>query len=407
VASEADPPRYRLLESAREYALLELGLKGELPAVQSAHAQALLTLFRDTDGQLGAAGKEALAPAIAPELDNLRAALDWAARHEPQLAVELIGTTARSFVVLGLSHEHRRRSAALESALPSVGDAAVAARYWLERSRTLAWAAYGLMHDCARRAEALYRSLDNPQGIYLSLSYAVSSGLVSAGASREALDEMAGLERPDWPPGLRMFRFFSEYNLALYHGDPAAGLQPAQAGLGMASAAHARMWTTMFELWIVNSQAYGGDLDAALQGCRAALARERDRRGGLLLAVTLGLLARILLLQGKLADARAALAEFFDCSRATEWGGFRDFVAVSVRLALMERRHATAARLLGYTEVAWRHLGRVTPYGHQLRSTAYSALQRHMDAHSLERLIAEGASLDEEAVVTLALEPLG
>ena len=404
VVSESDPPRYRLLESAREYAVLELGTRGELDAVQQAHANALLCLFRHADERLWLANEEGVLPHIRPELDNLRAALDWSASRDPQLAVALIGTASGSFVLLGLSHEHRRRSAALESALGSVRDPTIAAKYWLERSHTLAWSAYGQMHDCARKAEALYRTLDEAQGIYLSLSYVVSSGVASAAASLQALDEIVLLDRPEWPPRVRMFRFFAEYNFALYYGDAAAGLQPAQAGLALARAAGAGLWATMFELWIVNSEVYLGKFDAALLRCRAVIARERAHRGGSLLGVSLGFMARILLLQHKLADARVALAELFECSRAAEWGGFRDFVGLSVQLALSERRYVTAARLVGYADQTLRHLGRVTRFGQQMRLVACTTLQAQMDVQTLDRLISEGNGLDEDTAAALALE---
>ena len=49
MADGGDPPRYRLLESAREYALLRLAESAELPDMQRRHAQATLALFEQAD----------------------------------------------------------------------------------------------------------------------------------------------------------------------------------------------------------------------------------------------------------------------------------------------------------------------------------------------------------------------
>lgn len=402
VVSNADPPRYRLLESARDYALLELGGKGELHAAQQAHANALLDFFRHADERQWVDEDEPILAMVAPELDNLRATLDWGAHKDPPLAIALIAAASRSFVMLGLSHEHRRRSAALEPQLCSVGDPVIAAKYWLERARTQAWSACGEMHDCARRSETLYRSLDDAKGIYLSLGYVVSSGLASAVASQQALDEMALLERSGWPLRVCMFRCFAEYNFALYHADAASALRAAQAGLALTRAAGAERWATMFELWVVNSEVNLGQLDAALKHCGDVLARERRRQVGLLI-VPLGFLARILLLQGKLAEARVALAEFFDVCRMAEWEGLWDFAGLYVQLALRERRYVAAARLIGFADKAWRHLGRLTRFSREMCAIACAKLEEQMDAQMLERLVAEGELMDEEAMIALAL----
>ncbi len=79
VADAGDPPRYRLLESARAFALEQLA-EGEMDDVLERHALAMLEFLKriddaNLDGELRTDQYAAL---VLPELDNLRAAHAWA-----------------------------------------------------------------------------------------------------------------------------------------------------------------------------------------------------------------------------------------------------------------------------------------------------------------------------------------
>lgn len=399
----SDPPRYRLLESAREYALVQLRDAGELGSAQHRHARAMLARFRSADETLWVSGDVPWLADCAPELDNLRAALEWSARHDPPLAIALAGCSTRAFMTLGLGHEHRRRSAALAAELPPGLDAAVLASFWFGRAQSLAWWAYGVMHECACHAVAFYRQTGETRGLYLSLCYYVSSGAAPLDDCRRTLGEIARLEDPQWPPRLRMYRPFAEYNVAMYANEGAPARIAAEAGLTLARRAGADRFAAVFEAFVVSSDLALGNLEAALRRCRELVAHERRRRGGLLI-VSLGHLARTLLATGDLRQARRVLAEFFDCCRSAEWEAFDDFAGLAVRLALLEQRYVSAARLLGYLDKAGHRLGRVTPFGATVRARTFAALEAEMDRATLEGLVAEGNRMDEESVCALALD---
>jgi hypothetical protein len=93
-----------------------------------------------------------------------------------------------------------------------------------------------------------------------------------------------------------------------------------------------------------------------------------------------------------------ALAEFFDASRLTGWHRLGYFGDTYVELALQEQRYPAAASLLGYARRAWNRQ-------HQQRRCAelLVALEAVLDAETLDRLVAEGKALDEEAVCALTL----
>ena len=72
-------PRYRLLETGRAYALEQLADSGEMDAVLHQHAKALLAVFDRSRDEYWTTTTGARIDRYAADIDNLRAALDWAA----------------------------------------------------------------------------------------------------------------------------------------------------------------------------------------------------------------------------------------------------------------------------------------------------------------------------------------
>lgn len=106
-------PRYRLLESTRAFALDRLEAAGETAALRARHATAVLTLLDDLDARRWTERTDRLEGQLAPELDNLRAALAWAAEaaDDParrQALVALAGGSAWLWRRLGCTPEGLR-----------------------------------------------------------------------------------------------------------------------------------------------------------------------------------------------------------------------------------------------------------------------------------------------------------
>src|SRR5262249_38940395 len=78
VAGNEALPRYRLLETMRAYALEQLQLHGERAALERRHAKAIRTLFEQMDAGWYESPADQARQRHARELDNLRAAGDWA-----------------------------------------------------------------------------------------------------------------------------------------------------------------------------------------------------------------------------------------------------------------------------------------------------------------------------------------
>ena len=98
----ADPPRYRLLESARDYALHQLAERHELDAAEERFARAMNSVMERFDEARWTTPDMSLLSAFARELDNVRLAIGWSLEHDPRLATALVGASSFLYLLLGL-----------------------------------------------------------------------------------------------------------------------------------------------------------------------------------------------------------------------------------------------------------------------------------------------------------------
>jgi predicted ATPase/class 3 adenylate cyclase len=73
----APEPRFRMLQTIREFGLERLAESGEEPEIHERHAQFFLTLAEEAAGELTGPGKAVWLDRLARDHDNLRAALRW------------------------------------------------------------------------------------------------------------------------------------------------------------------------------------------------------------------------------------------------------------------------------------------------------------------------------------------
>jgi hypothetical protein len=71
-------PRFRLLDTTRAYALEKLSASGDRPPIAQRHGEYYRDLFRRAEGEATARPSGEWLTDYAEEIDNLRAALDWA-----------------------------------------------------------------------------------------------------------------------------------------------------------------------------------------------------------------------------------------------------------------------------------------------------------------------------------------
>jgi predicted ATPase len=396
----ADPPRYRLLESARDYALHQLAERHELDAAEERFARAMNSVMERFDEATLTKPDMALLSAFAPELDNVRLAIGWSLEHDPRLAIALVGASSAFYILLGLTHEHKGYAEVLEPLVSSDAVDAITARYWL--ARAVAEAQVGFPSARAgERAANLFRALGNERGVALSLCCLGWAQVYSVAQWSATQAEMDSLAPEAWPIRAKGWRLLAEAAMHIAHGRFDEALSVAEAGLALARSRGLLNPVSGFARQAIIAELALGRLDDALRRSREEIAAECRWRGRPL-EMTLGTHAAVLTRQGRCAEARAALAEFFEASRRTGWHRFGQCSHVFVELAFHEQRYSPAASLLGYARAAWWR-----PDTQRRSAELLAALETVLDTETLERLLAEGKALDEEAVCALTLETGG
>jgi len=215
-ADPGEPPRFRLLESTRAYALQKLEGAGETTSVVKRHARVICRLFCETEdarfGERGSLSLESFIQQLAPELDNLRAALSWA-MSDPQrgaIAVALAGASAEVFRTIGLAQEGLAMLQTVQDRVDDENDPDGAALFWLrlpmlgENGRLTR----STMMDAAARAQRIYRARGARRRLYFVM-YMTAWTLGNFGdyaAGEALLPEIVTLEDPKWPGWVRSFR---------------------------------------------------------------------------------------------------------------------------------------------------------------------------------------------------------
>jgi predicted ATPase len=94
--------RFWMLETIREFAAERLHEAGEAQVFRRRHADWLGQLAERADRELWEGGSSASDVRLRPELDNVRAALEWAMAADPELALRLIGSLFSFWTIRGL-----------------------------------------------------------------------------------------------------------------------------------------------------------------------------------------------------------------------------------------------------------------------------------------------------------------
>jgi predicted ATPase/DNA-binding SARP family transcriptional activator/DNA-binding CsgD family transcriptional regulator len=87
--------RYRLLEPVRQYARERLEESGEAERARRRHGAFFLTLAEEAAPQFTGAQQQEWANRLEADHDNMRAALSWSLKREPETALRLAGALAR------------------------------------------------------------------------------------------------------------------------------------------------------------------------------------------------------------------------------------------------------------------------------------------------------------------------
>jgi predicted ATPase/DNA-binding winged helix-turn-helix (wHTH) protein len=204
-AQPGEVPRYRLLETARALAWEKLDEAGETDSIQRKHALAVLACFERSFRDRWRESTQSLLDLNLPELDNLRAAYEWASRmpHEDDLLISIAGASAWIWQPAGLWLEGAQRCSKAIGRITATTPIGLEARLQLAYV-TFSSATVADLRACERAVE-LYRQLDDRQEVFVGLILQARLQMVLGDptGSEERLREAEELLEPGWPPGLR------------------------------------------------------------------------------------------------------------------------------------------------------------------------------------------------------------
>jgi predicted ATPase/DNA-binding SARP family transcriptional activator len=163
-------PRFRMLETIREYALEQLAAHGEAEAAARRHAEWCVALAEEAEPELRGAGQAACLERLESEHDNLRAALAALEQHEPELALRLAGSLWRFWYVRGYFSEGRRWLERVLSAAGAPTSHACAKVLYGTTALAYSQGDFANARSCGEKHLAVCRGLGDQRGVASALS---------------------------------------------------------------------------------------------------------------------------------------------------------------------------------------------------------------------------------------------
>ncbi|HLO94583.1 MAG TPA: winged helix-turn-helix domain-containing protein [Burkholderiaceae bacterium] len=404
VMDQMDPPRYRLLESSRAFALDNLRQAREADEILHHHAEAMLDLLEQSIARRWELASQDLLRAYLPDLDNVRAALEWSAVGASQIYIGLAGASAWLFAAAGLPVEGLQHCSMALQRLDASTSPLLEARLqqgWCTLSH---YAEGGAKLMAARRAVELYRAVEDRKSLYsalgrLAITAAVSGDCVTG---RRMTAEMQAVADPAWPPLARWDLLNAQDYVANQeaHHEEAHALALQQLELATTAGDTGKRLFALMAL--EQCAAARGDWAEAVERGRHLVSCARQERYVEKMNVYVANLATALIMTDQLDEgllvAREAAAA--DRRAGTLWQSLDQFAM----LAFKRGRLRDAALVLGCSEERnrWRNAAR-EPVEQQVRNQLMSALERSAIAAELSALLDQGARLDDDVAATIAL----
>ncbi len=405
VAEPGEPPRLRLLETMREFALDRLAAAGETAHLQACHARATAQMLAQSADAYWQLSDTEFRARYAPEHANLRAALDWALLHQAPLAIELAGNACalwREALALQPEGQHY-----CEAALAHVDDTTpplAAGRLLYTLGWMLIWSQQQRGRAAAQQAAELLRRTDDRTTLGMTLLLLIP-GTTAPDAQQEAvLEELRQLHDPQSPPRVRAQYASARARLAMgarRYADAARGYAEARSLLRSGGSVQ---WEAVLAWTVAGIALTTGDLDGAAATLRDTADRlDTEPTRGIFLAFCLGSLATAELLRGDQVAARQALQRA--APLVLRFGLGSRYAGTAAGLAAQERRWRDAACLLGYRRAAAQASGvdAEEPAEVVLRASVVTALHAELGAAATERWQQEGSALTAEAAYACAL----
>jgi predicted ATPase/DNA-binding winged helix-turn-helix (wHTH) protein len=411
VAEEGGRPRYRMLETLRLFATARLDEARESDVIAERYARFYAGLFEHADLAWETMADAEWTAVYGADIDNLRAALDWALAESTRatMALSLAGAGGHLWVRLALSAEGRnyldRVMALIDAGTPPADAARVIRRAAVMWRRTDRQRAVALME----RAVALYRQTDDRLNFGATLG-ALGGDYTFLGRyadAKAALDEAREL----LADSSHMKSLFSVMNELGTNAQLANDLDQAIRYFNTARDLARQLKDVLREgITVFNI----GGVDFGLGAMDRAIAHARESAGMLraegcfpYLGWPLVNLASYLAVQDRQAEARDIAVEALSIVRQEGGHWLRLCLQLWSLIGAQEGRYVEAAQLLGFVDAGYKNSGEIRePVEQRIYKAVSRLVAANLTAEDIQAWAEEGARWDEERAFTITMARL-
>jgi tetratricopeptide (TPR) repeat protein len=412
VAADTAGPttRYRMLQTTRHYALEKLHDAGEAGRFRRL-AEYLAGFYARAEKTWPTTATNPWLAEYAPEVENLRAAIDWSFGQglrglgageggDPALGIELVAAAGSIAEEMSLLADMRRwTEAATPHVTPQTPKALAAwVLYWSTRHQSV----FGVrsLSDARRRAIALFRASGDEVGLSCALRTAGVAMIRPGEKSPSVLDMLTEAASVLRPGGETKDLANAIAHLGSYHyytGEEATGKQLTEEALSIRRRLGDETGVLVSLINLAEFSFAAGDAPTAVTYARQALASSRHRAVQELLATILANLANYLLSQDKVAEGRAAAEESLSICRAIGTDDYATGCLERIALAMvLEGAAEQAARLFGHTTAYYTRTDQVRDRSDQILCDRLQAeLAARLSGEGLKMLMEDGATFTD------------
>ncbi len=415
--------RYRMLETTRHYAREKLASSGETGRFRLM-ANYMAAFFARAEASWPVTPTQRWLAEFAPEMENLRAAIDWAFGQvrlpedsgdevfDPALGIALVAAAGCVAEEMSLLADMKRWTAA---AMPHLSDNTPNARagwilYWATRHH----AVFGVreLSDLRRRAIELFRQSDDVVGLSCALRTA-GIALARPGEPNtealELLNEAVAVLRPFGPTKDLANALAHLGAVHYFRGDEFLCRTLSEAALSIRRNLGDQTGELVSYINLGEFAFARGETQIAIDYATQALTTARTCQVREVLAAVLANLANYLLSLDNVEAGRPAAEEALSLYRALGTEDYATGCVEHLALALaLEGRPEQAARLHGFADAYLRRTEQVRDRSDELKCAKLRGiLENALPAEQIAGLMQEGAtwSLDQAEAAACYREP--
>lgn len=403
-------PRFRLLETIREYALERLAEQGELEELHRRHAERYLELVLAAEPELTRANQALWLDRLDEEKDNIRAALTWAvAAGEIELGLQLAGALVRFWSTRGLMGEGRRWLGEALAASEGVPHGTLAKAYFAAGYAALGEGDFAPAKEAFERSLELAREVGDRNAEAATLAQlawlAMSAGQYEEASELAEKSSELATELGDKLTASGALSTLAE--IAAAKDDYAEAIALFERGLSLRRGLGDKRLIANSLLRLGRAELTRGDDDRATALLEEGLAVARQVRDTWSISVAVANLGRVQLrTNGDPARAHAFLVEGLKLARdRNDKRVAAECIQGIAAVNAIEGHAREAARLFAAAELLLETTGAaLSPAEEAIREQFLTPLQTGLGEPAFAAEWEAGRSLSQEEVVALALE---